>query len=378
MKVLHITASYKPAYIYGGPVFSISALTEALAQNGVGTDVYTTTANGHENLKLDTSKTYRIDGVSVKYSPRYLGGLFFSPKLMKDLWKHCKIYDVVHIHSWWNFVSIFACVVCLIRCVTPVLSLRGTMSDFSFDNKKVWVKKLFHECVGSFLLKRCNIHFTSAGELANARRWFSPARYFILRNITVIPPVSQSGTETHNSFELVFLGRLHPIKNLEILIDAIKGLDLPCRLKIYGQGDPDYVKRLKSRAGENVQWMGWVEGEEKFKALRDADIFVLISQYENFGNVLVEALSQGTAVICARGIGISDFVEEKDLGWTVIPEVEEVRKTLSYAKHDIQKRNRIRETAPRIVDLTFSAHALGGKYAEEYQKNYAHANPIHS
>ena len=370
LKVLNVTASYKPAYVYGGPVFSLSALAEALVQQGVITHVFTTTANGAENLYVDTSITHQIEGVSVRYYKRYLGGLFFSPKLILDLWKYCRTYDVVHINSWWNFISVLSCVVCLLRHVTPVLSLRGTMSDFTFDHKKVWLKKGFHQFAGRYLLRKCHIHFTSKGELESARRWFKPNRYFILRNVIVIPPVNLIGIEIHSSLELAFLGRLHPIKNLELLIEAVNGLDFPCVLKIYGQGDPDYMRNLKSKAGKNVCWLGWVEGEEKFKALRDADIFVLISWYENFGNVLVEALSQGTAVICTKEIGIADFVEDQDLGWTVIPSVIEVRKTIEKARHEIQKRNRIREIAPKIIELTFSSLVLGEKYVVEYQKLY--------
>lgn len=376
MRVLHITASYKPAYVYGGPVFSLSALAEALAQQGVTTHVFTTNANGDQNLDVDTKQTHQIAGVSVRYYKRYLKGFFFSPALMRAVWKYCKTYDIVHINSWWNVVSVSACMICLWRGVSPVLSLRGTMSDFSFNNNKVWIKRFFHQLAGRHLLGRCRIHFTGKGELENAKKWFTPASHFILNNVTDIPPMYKPGNSASDNLEITFLGRLHPIKNLEMLFEAMKGFDFPCILKVYGQGEAEYVTKLKSEAGENVRWMGWVEGDDKFNALRSADIFILISQYENFGNVLVEALSQGTAVICAQGIGISDFIEDNDLGWTVIPKVDEIRNVITSAWKDKEKRRRIRETASRIVMSTFSAHVLGAEYVREYQETAEMMNPV--
>jgi glycogen synthase len=54
MKILHIIASYKPAYVYGGPVMSVSMLAEQLALAGNQVDVYTTTANGKTELPVKT------------------------------------------------------------------------------------------------------------------------------------------------------------------------------------------------------------------------------------------------------------------------------------------------------------------------------------
>ncbi len=66
MKILIITPSYKPAYVYGGPIFSVSYLAEELSkQNEVL--VLCTTANGQSELDFPEHIINTIDGVSVRF-----------------------------------------------------------------------------------------------------------------------------------------------------------------------------------------------------------------------------------------------------------------------------------------------------------------------
>ena len=83
MKIIHITPSYKPAYIYGGPIVSVSSLCESLADANIEICVLTTTANGKNRLKQsELSKT--VDGVTIMYFRSINGHRHFSLSL---LWK---------------------------------------------------------------------------------------------------------------------------------------------------------------------------------------------------------------------------------------------------------------------------------------------------
>src|SRR6266496_3119649 len=70
MKILFIIPSYKPAYIYGGTTVVVSLLAESLASHGHQVTVYTTTANGKNELEVETGKEIIIDGVKVFYFKR--------------------------------------------------------------------------------------------------------------------------------------------------------------------------------------------------------------------------------------------------------------------------------------------------------------------
>lgn len=215
MKILHITASYKPAYVYGGPIYSVAALCEALSdsstplrmtsastelkeedereeeeilkylpvgQTGVqdekcsydllrmicastslstNVEVITTLANGNEELPYTSGEKRAIEGVAVRYFKRLTKDhSHFSPALLWWLWKNAKQYDVVHIHSWWNLVSMGSVLVCLLRGIKPIVSPRGMLGDYTFTKGK----KLFHRLIGKRLLKRCDFHATTMME----------------------------------------------------------------------------------------------------------------------------------------------------------------------------------------------------------------------
>ena len=67
MKVLHVTAYYAPAYVYGGPPRSVHGLLLALQRQGVDIDVFTSDANGSDRLPPQVTGSDRFEGVPVRY-----------------------------------------------------------------------------------------------------------------------------------------------------------------------------------------------------------------------------------------------------------------------------------------------------------------------
>lgn len=102
---------------------------------------------------------------------------------------------------------------------------------------------------------------------------------------------------------LLYLGRLHPKKGLDLLIAAMKTLPAHVRLDIYGAGDPAYVATLKTQIGSDsrIVLRGHVDDDRKTCAFARADIFVLPSHSENFGIAVAEALAHGVPVITTSG-----------------------------------------------------------------------------
>jgi len=107
---------------------------------------------------------------------------------------------------------------------------------------------------------------------------------------------------------LLFVGRIHPIKALDNLLHALRlssvFLSSGLVLKIAGTGEPEYVNWLKALAeslglDKKVEFLGHVEGPAKQQLYADAHFLVLPSHSENFGNVVVESMAQGTPVIAS-------------------------------------------------------------------------------
>ena len=122
----------------------------------------------------------------------------------------------------------------------------------------------------------------------------------------------------------LFLGRIHPKKGVDLLIDAYAALSghrriLP-RLVIAGPcADSEYLRQLKQRAeiscpAGNVLWPGMLEGDTKWGALRSAAAFVLPSHQENFGVAVVEALACGTPVLISNQVNIWREIAEDATG----------------------------------------------------------------
>jgi glycosyltransferase involved in cell wall biosynthesis len=119
---------------------------------------------------------------------------------------------------------------------------------------------------------------------------------------------------------VLFLGRLSQKKSPELLLRAFSALPAKIegrsvQLVFAGPDESGMEAKLKELATglqvtERVKFTGPVFGEEKWAAYQDADVFVLPSQNENFGNTAAESASAGTPVIVTENCGIAPLLAE--------------------------------------------------------------------
>ncbi|MCI4324719.1 MAG: glycosyltransferase family 4 protein [Thermoplasmata archaeon] len=121
---------------------------------------------------------------------------------------------------------------------------------------------------------------------------------------------------------LLFVGRLASNKGLLELVEAFATLakhDATSTLVIVGADGgmrPAVERRIQSLGlGPRVRIPGFVADDRLLaSAFREARLFVLPSEYEAFGLVLLEALAQGTPVVASRVGGIPEFLEDGKAG----------------------------------------------------------------
>lgn len=372
MKILQINASYKPAYVYGGPTMSVSKLSEQLVKAGCNVEVFTTTANGTEELKLNTAVPHQVDGVTVRYFKRLSKDhSHFSPELLLTLWKEVRTFDLIHIHAWWNLVSILSCFIALIRNVPVVLSPRGTLSPYTFANRHVRIKKMLHLSFGKFLLNRCHIHSTSEREQAAIAQLLKPKSIFNVYNlvnlpVSIPPPADQSGL-----LSLLFLSRIEHKKGLDLLFEALAELSIPYQLSIAGSGDEAYLEKLKMKSRqhgieERIDWIGF-KTDSKFELIARHDVLILPSHDENFGNVVIESLCVGTSVLISKEVGLADYVQKNNLGWVCDTTVSSILENLNQIYHSAGKLKIIREFGPAVIASGFNDDKLIQQYLNMYQ-----------
>jgi len=378
LKILQICAAYKPAFIYGGPTMSVSMLCEQLVNDNVSIEVFTTTANGKNELDVIPNQKVTVDGVPITYFKRITKDhTHLSPSLIRAAWKEAPRFDLVHIHAWWNLVSVFSCIVALVRKVPVLVSARGTLSPYSFRNKNISVKWFIHRLLGKLLLKSCHVHATSTREANAIAGVARPKSITILPNFVKLPKqTAYTENKPGEYLKLIFFSRIEEKKGLDILLDALIDVSVPYHLNIAGDGDELYIADLKMIATRNniqhkISWLGF-QNENKFDLIHQHDLLVLPSYDENFGNVVIESLSVGTPVLISEEVGLADYVQHNRLGWicqTTPVSVASLINSIAGQKHEL---NRIRSDAPAIIYHDFNKENLVKRYIAMYDKLIRH------
>ena len=420
-------------------------------------EVFTTLANGKSELNVRPNEKQIIDGVTVTYFNRITKDhTHFSPALLLALRREirnglknkpacrtggeqrikntnslnitCKKLKtnneqrttnddlIIHIHAWWNLVSIFSCAIAKWYKIPVVLSPRGMLTNYSQQNRNSFLKKIIHKILGKNLLSYCHIHATSEMEKRDILSFIQP------KSLTVIPNLVELGetkdqslktkdretnkhskraentvtstvfrpsflepstnndkrvtTNEQRPFKLIFLSRIEEKKGLPLLFEALSTLEINWQLTIAGSGEEEYVESLKLcqrhpfgkslKLAANIDWVGQVKNEEKFKLLAEHDLMVLTSYNENFANVVVESLSVGTPVLISNQVGLADYVAQNNFGWIAELNPNAIKDKILSAYHNVERRNFIREHTPKIITDHFSDN-LVNRYIELYQ-----------
>src|SRR5437016_649728 len=120
---------------------------------------------------------------------------------------------------------------------------------------------------------------------------------------------------------ILFLGRLSAKKSPDLLLRAFAELlgrtsEIPMTLVFAGPDESGVEAELGQMARQlgvrsKVQFAGPLFGATKWAAYRDADVFVLPSRNENFGNTAAEAVAAGTPVIVTEQCGIAPLLADE-------------------------------------------------------------------
>ena len=228
--------------------------------------------------------------------------------------------DIVHYSSAYYYLTVYTILLSILLKKGVVLSPRGEFFPNAIDStKKKVVIKLY-----KFFQKKITFHTTSEEEREIVSNLFPLAKVLIQPNFVDIPTRRKKYV---NSKNVVFLGIIYQVKKIENLIKAISiskkihsdGGKLLIAGKPLVERDFLYQARLEQlveelNLQEKVEFIGEIFGKEKEDFLNDAYILVLPSESENFGNVVVEALSQSTPVIASKGTPWK-ILEEENAGW---------------------------------------------------------------
>ena len=318
MKVLHVTPSFYPAHYYGGPVQSTLHLCRKLAERGCEVRALTTNANGPTVLDVPTGSEVEVaPGVRVVYARRAGGADSFSPALIRRLPGMVRWADVIHLTAVYSFPVMPAFLAARLADKPVVWSPRGALQRWS-GSTRLRMKDTWDDICAAIQPENTVLHVTSDEEARESVARYPKLRPAIIPNGVHVPE-RLDRTLGDGTLRLVFLGRLHPKKGIENLLEAAAMLrELRWSLAIAGKGDPSYTESLRAKIvalglSNRVTMLGEVLGPEKQKALENADLAVFPSHTENFGLVVAEALAHCVPVIASTATPWSE-VERRGCG----------------------------------------------------------------
>ena len=327
----------------GGPVFKVRYLSNYLANLGHNVKVVTVD-NGKD--KINDLKEWR-DGLDNRVSTIRLKTLWryravtLNPSILSVAQRQVPLADIIHIFGFYDLLSPFVVGFARTHNIPYILEPIGMFAPIV---RSLLKKKIYHGLLGRRLVSGAElIVATSAQEKKElVSSGLESQRIVIRRNgidlseFSNLPERGQMRSRfgiKPDERILLYLSRLSPKKNPEMLIRAFANLDLPkTKLVLAGPNESGYLEKLQSIRSElglesDVVFVGPLFGNEKISALVDADIFVLPSTNENFGNVIAESVAAGTPVVITYKCGIAPYIKDR-VGLVVSPEQYELQQAI--------------------------------------------------
>lgn len=380
MKILHIIGGF--AERYGGIARAVHGLSEAEAHLGHEVTVIAATERGEEGEVL------RPEGVKVimslqdplsKFWPAY------SVELKDDIVRNIQTADIAHIHGIWSYPS-FLCSQIAYRANIPhIIAPQGSLAPWCL-NLKGKKKRVYMSLIQKRQLLRANIiHAVCEDEARDIENVVGTADICVVPNGVAMDIGNISESEKKKYFEeypylrdrpyILFLGRLHPKKGIDLLIKAFSEVWREYKdhaLVVAGPDEIGWMSELQKMAneagiGERVFFPGLVTGTNKKCMLTKAEIYVLPSHSEGFSLGILEAMACSKPVIITKGCGFHE-VAERGAGIIISPNVEELSQALGSLLSNTERLGDMGRKGRMLVEEKYSWEKIVEKTINMYDR----------
>jgi len=317
MKLLFTLGIFPPSK-FGGIAASMFSVIEELNKTSHEIIVLTTNYKLPYKNKITTNKWTEYEGVTVKYIRARSG---ISLKFILEGFRQIRNVDQVHLSGTQYFPSLLFAIFCNLLGKTAFLSPHGDLMTPALKQKH-W-KKVPYLILLKFFCQKAIFRPTSEEEAIQIHKLFPKAEVHVIPNFFQFkPPLHLSKLN-----QIVFLGRICTIKKIEniILACSISKFFKSENYKLLLAGPIAgeflaYESMLKqliviNKLDKNITFLGDVFSPDKEKLLSQSKALFLVSDSENFGNVVIESLAQGTPVVASKGAPWKSLVENNCGYW---------------------------------------------------------------
>lgn len=361
MKILHTISGLSKSS--GGPSSCTYNLLKGLNDAGVEADVLTI---GSDDVIGNDNFIIAVDNDAQ--NP------FVYSKNFRDRLRYGKQYDIYHANGLWTYPTHVTAEWAKKNDKPYIIAPHGMLYPAGLGSKP-WKKKL-----ALALFQRRDLKNATAIQATCQQEAEYIEALGFKRPIEIVPncldikliPIR----EKENSVKRFgFVGRINPIKNIDILLEAWAKLGdktKDCELIIAGEGDAIYKKQLTDFVADkglkNVVFCGFLSGNELTEMVSSFDYQLLVSKSENFGMVIPEALICGVPCIATQGTPWGEL-NSHNCGWWINDGVDNIASAIENAivtSETIRKEMGLR--GRQLVIDNYSVSAVTKKIIKVYEK----------
>ncbi len=375
MRVIHVISSL--AAKHGGTPRACLGFADAMARRGHTVVVCASDVNMPDG---DAEISLIRDGADGKASTRVyraqLGRPFnLSIGLARGLVCAIRQADIVHVHSLYLYHDWVAGTLCRWFGVPYLISAHGCLVPTYWSRHRR--RKRLVECAFQNGMSRraAAFHFMTEDERAKSLSrvhgrpgYVVPLGVFSERYRRALSPRRGAAGR------ILFLGRLHPFKGADILVEAFSKIASNRDVELVLAG-PDYgaegaLKRRVETLGlaKRVVFAGMLSGEAKLAALRNADVFVLPSHSENFGISVIEALAAKLPVVISDRVGVQEDIAAAGAGVVTSLDPRDVAKGIARVLDNPDATARMVEAGYWLVREKYDWAAIGAQLERVYEQ----------
>lgn len=324
MKILQIISYFFPAWSYGGPGKLVYEIAREIGKNNtvsvITTDAFDADRRRNAEDEKNVSRNFQL-----LYYPNVSNKIAYNLKIFLPLLNFFQIRkdvissDIIHIHEFFTPLAVIISFLAKYFQIPYVISAHGTLEAYRLKHRGI-AKKVFMLLFGDRMIKN-TAHFIA---LTKEESWDYQALEIKESLISVIPNGitpneynsllkksdifrKRFGIE-ENTQVILYVGRIHHLKGLGILIQAFKEIvkkEKETLLLIVGPDD-GYIEVLRGMIVQNklenkVIFTGLLSGKEKTEAYANSDIFVYPSPSEGHSMAILEAAAAGLPLVITTG-----------------------------------------------------------------------------
>ena len=383
MNILHITPYYAPAYSFGGVVRMVEGLAQAQRARGHQVTILTTDALSiHERYTGDLNTVQ--EGVRVIRCPNLVHALRrYNLDTPLSMSAHAKTImpdmDIVHLHEFRTVENLLVARIASEHHKPIILSPHGTLT---YDTGRSWLKSIWDKILSPRVAPHIqHIVALAEAELDDAQatwsQFSSEAEFSIIPNGVTIADYDNlpDGTKFRETYQLgdarivLFMGRLHKRKGVDVLARAFKRANLPNTKLVLVGPDEGMLSTLEALANDDIVLTGYLSGEDRLSALASADVFALPAIGEGLSMAVLESMASGLPVLLSHGCNLPE-AETAHAGYVVDVDEHEIASALETLFSNPENLQQMGQNAQNLIRQKFTWEIVAQQMNAVYSRYF--------